>query len=172
MLDASRTARLVWRAVRLPSAVIHRSERLLAPALALAQVSGCAKAPLVGKGTLRVVLTATADCNSCGKPSGYPLTYRVLQVTDASPLTGTSLTQVWDKEDKLLGPALLKKTESFIDPGQSKELPLQREKGVTTLVVVGNFCKTRGACWYFVQPLAQGGTVRLTAGSSCFTAAK
>lgn len=145
---------------------------LAAAGLAIGILSGCAKAPLVGKGALHVVLAATKDCNNCGKPSGYPLTYRVLQVTDASALTGTSLTQLWDKEEKLLGPALLKKTEAYIDPGQSRELPVERAPGVKALVVVGNFCKSRGSCWYFVQPLSQGGTVRLTAGPSCFTAAK
>ena len=145
---------------------------LAAGAVALACAGGCAKAPLIGKGSLHVTLVAAADCNSCGKASGYPLTYRVLQVSDASALTGASLTQLWDKEDKLLGAALLKKTEAYIDPGQSKELPVTRAPGATAMVIVGNFCKTKGSCWYFVQPLAKGGAIKLTAGSSCFAAAK
>ena len=126
----------------------------------------------MGKGTLHVTLVAAADCNSCGKASGYPLTYRVLQVTDASPINGASLTQLWDKEEKMLGPALLKKAEAVINPGQTRELPLQREKGATAMIIVGSFCKTKGTCWYYVQPLANGGSVKLSAGSNCFSAAK
>ena len=63
--------------------------------------AGCAKAPRIGKGSLHIVLTAEGTCNSCGQATGYPLTYRVLQVKDASALTGTTLTQVWDKEEKI-----------------------------------------------------------------------
>lgn len=134
--------------------------------------AGCAKAPFVGKGTLHVTLTATAKCNSCGKPTGFPLTYRVLQVTDASVLNGMTLTQLWDKEEKLLGPALLDKTEAFIDPGQSRELPVARKPGAAAMIVVGNFCRSRGSCWYFAQPLAAGASVKLTAGADCLSATK
>lgn len=135
-------------------------------------IGGCAKAPLMGKGTLRVVVTATSDCNNCGKSTGFPLTYRVLQVSDASALAGLSLTQVWDKEEKILGAALLKKTESYVDPGQKKELPVEREKGATAMIVVGNFCRTKGSCWNHVQPLSAGGTVKLSAGPNCFSVVK
>ncbi len=135
-------------------------------------VNGCAKAPLVGKGTLHVTLVATADCNNCGKASGYPLTYRVLQVTDPSAINGASLTQLWDKEEKILGPALLKKAEAVINPGQTRELPLERQKGATAMIIVGSFCKTKATCWYYVQQLDNSGTVKLTAGPNCFSASK
>jgi type VI secretion system VasD/TssJ family lipoprotein len=154
---------------------VPKGHPIVAGALACALASlvvGCSKVPFAGSPALHVVLKAAADCNSCGKPSGYPLTYRVLQVTDASALTGTSLTQLWDKEEKLLGPALLKKSEAFIDPGQERELPLERQKTATAVVVVGNFCKSKGSCWYFVQPLSKGGTIKLVAGANCFAAAK
>ena len=134
--------------------------------------AGCAKAPFAGKGTLHVVLTAGPKCNSCGKATGFPLTYRVLQVTDASVVTGMTLTQLWDKEEKLLGPALLDKREAFIDPGQTRELPIERKPGATAMIVVGNFCRSRANCWYYAQSLAAGGSVKLTAGADCLTAAK
>jgi len=135
-------------------------------------LAGCAKAPLINKGNLHVVLAAEGTCNSCGQTTGYPLTYRVLQVKDASALTGTTLTQVWDKEEKILGAAFINKTEASIDPGQARELPLERAKDAVAVVVIGNFCKAKGSCWYYVQPLTSGGTVKLTAGPGCFTATK
>ena len=138
----------------------------------LCLAAGCGKAPFVGKGTLHVVLTASAKCNSCGKATGFPLTYRVLQVTDASVVTGMTLTQLWDKEEKLLGPALLDKREAFIDPGQTRELPIERKPGATAMIVVGNFCRSRANCWYYAQSLAAGGSVKLVAGTDCLTAAK
>ena len=154
---------------------VLKGYRLSVLGLALAWLpllGGCAKAPLMGKGTLRVVVMASRDCNNCGKTTGFPLTYRVLQVSDASAIAGLSLTQLWDKEEKILGPALLKKTESYVDPGQTKELPVEREKGATAMIVVGNFCRTKGSCWNHVQPLSAGGTVKLSAGSNCFTLTK
>jgi type VI secretion system VasD/TssJ family lipoprotein len=117
-------------------------------------------------------MTAAKDSNSCGKEAGYPLTYRVLQVTDASVLTGVSLTQLWGKEAALLGPALLDTKESFIDPGQKKQLPIEKKPGAAAMVVVGNFCKPRGQCWYYAQPLSKGGSVKLVAGTDCLSAAK
>lgn len=141
--------------------------------LALAAV--CAGLALSGCGAhraLKVSLTATADCNNCGKPTGYPLTYRVLQVTDPSVVTGMSLTQLWDKEDALLGPALLDRKEFYVDPGQTRALPVERKPGAAGIIVVGNFCRPRGNCWYYAQPLSKGGSVKLTAGPDCFTTSK
>ena len=158
--------------MRLPSLSVVRPGGAVALAIAMLLSAGCAKLPFMGKSSLHVTLTAAKDCNSCGKPNGYPLTYRVLQVTDASAITGATLTQFWDREDKLLGAALLKKSESHIDPGGKAELAVDKAPGVTAMIVEGNFCKTSGSCWYYVQPLAKGGSVKLVAGSTCITVAK
>lgn len=144
--------------------------RVTAAALAGALlVAGCAKVPLVGgKPTARLVMRATADCNSCGKPSGYPLTVRVLQVTDASALTGTSLAQVWDREDKLLGGAFVGKSEDVVDPGVRKEWKVELDPKTKAVVVVGNFCKTEGSCWYLAKPVKGGGVkLKLTLEAFC-----
>jgi type VI secretion system VasD/TssJ family lipoprotein len=122
----------------------------------------------VGKGTLRVTLAATATANNCGKAQGFPLTYRLLQVSDPSAMAGLTLKQVWDKEEKVLGSALLKKTEGFVDPGRESVLPVAREDGATAMIVVGNFCQTRGNSWFVVQPLSRGGSVKLTAEATGF----
>lgn len=138
---------------------------LLAGVLA---VAGCSAVGLGGK-SVRVEVDATADCNSCGRPSGYPLTYRVLQVTDPSAVTGMTLTQLWDHEDKLLGPALLDRREAYVDPGRSSVLPVERKPGVTAVIVVGDFCESHGSCWFYVQPLSRGSHIKLQAGAECFS---
>ena len=138
---------------------------------ALTASAGCAGKGL-GGGTLHVQIAAAANCNSCGKPSGYPLTYRVLQVTDASAINGLTLTQLWGKEPKLFAAALLASREDFVDPGQKKELAVTKEKGAVSMIVVGNFCSAKGTAWYVVQPLSSGGNVKLIAGPEGFTAAK
>jgi type VI secretion system VasD/TssJ family lipoprotein len=139
----------------------------VAATCACAVLSGCAATK-----ALHVSLTATADCNSCGKSTGYPLTYRVLQVTDASVVTGMSLAQLWNKESNLLGPALLDRQEFFVDPGQTKSLPVARKPGAAAIIVVGNFCRPRGTCWFYAQPLSAGGSVKLVAGPDCLKTAK
>jgi type VI secretion system VasD/TssJ family lipoprotein len=121
---------------------------------------------------LRLTVAATPDLNRCGKATGYPLTFRVLQVTDPSVLTGMSLTQIWNKESSLLGPSLLDRREFVVDPGQTASVPVERKPGAVAVIVVGNFCRPRGSCWYYARPLAQGKGVRLTAGADCLGATK
>lgn len=145
-----------------------------AGALVLALVSGCAKVPLVGgKPALELKVTATADCNSCGKPNGYPIYIRLLQVTDPSAMTGVSLAQLWDREDKVLAAALVAKSEQVIDPGTSKEFKIEKDDKAKSVIIVGNFCKSDGNCWYLIKPLKGGGLkLKLTADASCLRETK
>jgi type VI secretion system VasD/TssJ family lipoprotein len=137
-------------------------------------VSSCSLLPFMrGKPVIRVSFTATADLNSCGKSGSAPLTLRVFQVTDASALTGegTTLSQVWQKADAGLGAA-------FIGPDQKRrlvvgqpaeEITLDRDPKARAVVVVGNFCKTQGSCWFIVRPLKGGGGANfgVTASATC-----
>jgi type VI secretion system VasD/TssJ family lipoprotein len=165
----SRLPRVVRTAVGPPLAVALLAAGLASSAFLL---GGCAKLPIVGKKALKVELRATPDCNSCGRPTGYPLTFRVLQVTDPSLLSGMTLTQLWDKEEKLLGPAMLKKTEGIVDPGRSIDLPVEKQDGATAMVIVGHYCQVTGSCWYYVHYLSKGGSVKLKAGPDCLAVAK
>jgi type VI secretion system VasD/TssJ family lipoprotein len=139
---------------------------LAAPVLVVLALSGC------GAPMLKTTIVAAPDLNRCGKVTGYPLTYRVLQVTDPSVLSGMSLTQLWNKESALLGPALLDRREFVVDPDQTVTVPVERKPGAVAMVVVGNFCRPRGSCWYHAQPLSQGKSVKLSAGADCFSATK
>ena len=169
----------MWRVVLIELIVPKgiRSRRALALAAAaalLAVLAGCAKVPLVGgKPAAKLTLTATADCNSCDKGAGYPLTLRLLQVTDASALTGTTLVQLWDREDKLLGGAFVSKSEDVVDPGTRKEWKVELDSKTKAVVVVGNFCKAGGSCWYLVKPVKGGGvSLKLALEASCLREAK
>jgi type VI secretion system VasD/TssJ family lipoprotein len=154
-----------------PQAAKHLGAAALAAACLLAFAPSCAKVGL-GGGAPKVTVTAAQDCNSCGSATGYPLTFRVLQVTDVGAITGMTLSQLWDKEAQLLGPALVDRRESFVDPGRSVTVALEKKPGATAVVVIGNFCQSRDQCWYFAQPLSQGSSIRLVAGADCLSAAK
>jgi type VI secretion system VasD/TssJ family lipoprotein len=154
-----------------PQAAKHLgAAALVAAGLLTFALPSCSKVGL-GGGAPKVTLTAARDCNSCGRDGGYPLTFRVLQVTDPSVLTGMTLTQLWDKEEKLLGGALLDRREGVVDPGRSITIPLEKKPGATAVIVVGNFCQSREQCWFFSQPLARGGRVKLVAGADCLSVA-
>lgn len=140
---------------------------------AIAVVAGCAKVPLVGGAAkAKIELTAAANCNSCGKSQGYPLTFRVVQLTDAAPLTGVTLVQLWDHEDKLLGGVFVaKSTDDVIEPGAKKEIGVELEEKTRAVVLVGNFCKTSGSCWYHVvkRKGGSGVSMKLNADAACLT---
>jgi type VI secretion system VasD/TssJ family lipoprotein len=154
-----------------PQAAKHVGAVALAAACLVVLSPACAKVGLGGAAP-KVTVTAARDCNSCGGASGYPLTFRVLQVSDVSAITGMTLNQLWDKEEKLLGPALLDRREAFVDPGRAVTIPLEKKPGATALIVLGNFCQSREQCWYFAQPLSKGSRVKLIAGADCLSAAK
>jgi len=128
-------------------------------------VASCAKVPLIGgKPAITLDLTAGPMCNSCGKSEPHSLWFHVLQVADASALSGAKPEQVWDHEAKFLGPALLndpKTTENVIDPGTQKTFTFAREAKAKFIVFEANFCQTKGACWYYVRPLKGSGGAKL-----------
>jgi len=154
-----------------PQAAKYVGVAALAAACLLTLAPSCAKVGL-GGGAPRVTVTAARDVNSCGSDTGYPLTFRVLQVSDAGAITGMTLSQLWDKEQALLGPALIDRREAFVDPGRTMTLSLEKKPGVTAVIVIGNFCQSRDQCWYFAQPLSQGSRIKLLAGADCLSAAK
>jgi type VI secretion system VasD/TssJ family lipoprotein len=126
--------------------------------------------PLVGgKPAIVVQLSALPKANSCGKDAGNSMTFRVLQVTDASAITGTTLTQLWDHEDKLLGAAFLKKDDGVIDPGKKQEYRFEKNPKAKAVVFVGSFCKPQGTCWYYVT---KGSKLKLTVDEYCLRTSK
>jgi type VI secretion system VasD/TssJ family lipoprotein len=142
-------------------------------AVLLAGAAGCAKVPLIGgKAAVSVTLSATNKCNNCGKTTPQPLEFAVLQVTDPAAITGTTLGQIWGKEKSLFGDALLTRDAGFIDPNSKQAFSYGRNPKAKAMIVMGNFCKPDGACWYFIQPLSKGSRINLRAEASCLSVVK
>jgi hypothetical protein len=121
--------------------------------------------------TVTFKLTADAQLNSCGKPSGVSAYYRVAQVTSVTPLEGLLPIQVWDKEKQVFGDAILAGPdgklyqEDFISPGGAKELKITRNENAKYIVLYVNFCQTKGSCWYYAA--APKKELKLSLGSTC-----
>jgi type VI secretion system VasD/TssJ family lipoprotein len=156
--------------------VLFRSARLGAwcvVVLVVAALVSCAKVPIVGgKPQISLKLTSTTVANSCGKGTGNSLYFRVLQVTDATAVGSLTLAQLWDKEDKVLGPALVARSEDVIDAASSREIKIERDPKAKAIVVVGNFCKTEGTCWRVIRPVSAGTSFKLQVDASCLSEAK
>ena len=125
--------------------------------------------PFGGKKSFQLSITATPQCNTCGKASAQPLEFAVLQVTDASAITGTSLVQIWGKEKALFGDALLTRDTGSIVPNSSQPFPYARDPKAKAVIIVGNFCKAEGNCWYVTQLLSKGSRLNLKAEASCWS---
>ena len=156
--------------------VLSRVARAAGACAALSFVvalGSCAKVPVVGgKPQISLRLSSTADANSCGRGTGNSLYFRVLQLSDATAVSSLSLAQLWDKEDKVLGAALVAKSEDVIDAASRREIKIERNPGAKAIVVVGNFCKTEGSCWRVIRPVSAGTSLTLQVDASCLSEAK
>jgi type VI secretion system VasD/TssJ family lipoprotein len=159
--------RLVRKALRLAPA--------MAALLVLGASFGCAA---MGKGTpkggrVTLKLTATSRLNNCGKSVPQRLYYRVIQVTDAAPLAGMKLENIWDRESEMLGGAFISRgSDLSIEPNASRpDPPVTLDPRTKAVVVIGNFCQTQGSCYYFSLAIPEKKkkalALDLTADSTC-----
>lgn len=139
--------------------------------VAMAGVAGCSSVGLGGKKSISLALEATPQCNNCGKSSAQPLEFAVLQVTDPAAITGTSLVQIWGKEKALFGDALLTRDTGSIVPSTKAPYAYERNPKAKAVIVIGNFCKPDGNCWYYTQSLSKGSKLTLRAEASCLALA-
>jgi type VI secretion system VasD/TssJ family lipoprotein len=141
----------------------------------LGSLSGCS---MMGMSTPRsrlvaVKMTATGRLNNCGKSVPQRLYYRMIQVTDAAPLAGMKLENVWDRESEMLGGAFISRgADLSIEPGASRpDASVALDPRTKAVVVIGNFCMTQGSCFYFSQAipekLKKALSLDLTADSTC-----
>ena len=80
--------------------------------------------------------------------------------------------QIWGKEKALFGDALLTRDAGFVDPNSKQAFSYAKNPKAKAAIVVGNFCKPDGACWYQVQNLSKGSRVNLKADASCLSVVK
>jgi len=105
----------------------------------------------------------------------YPLSYKVIQVTDSRPIAGMKLERLWGHEQDLLRGVFVNVTpQVVVEPKAHKEeKPVTIEKTTKAVIVLGNFCKTSGSCFYHVEPFdGKSLVIDLTADASCFVSNK
>jgi type VI secretion system VasD/TssJ family lipoprotein len=100
-----------------------------------------------------LVLSAAAKLNTCGNGPANALGVRIYQLAGDRGISGAPQAALWENDDKELGKELLAKQELFVDPGSKQPVKLRLEPGTRSLAVVGNFCKSREACWKWVRPV-------------------
>jgi type VI secretion system VasD/TssJ family lipoprotein len=144
-----------------------RAATILLAALLVVGSLSCAKGG--GKRTFTLEVTTLAKANSCGQETGNSLSFRIVQVTDATPIAGVPLANVWDREERVFGAAFVAKKDGYVDPGLPKKARFQYELDpkAKAVVFVGSFCKPEGECWYVTRSLDKGRTLRLTIDEFC-----
>src|SRR5258706_13394631 len=97
-----------------------------------------------------VRITATSRLNNCGKAVPLVLHYRLVQVTDATPLARMKLENIYDREAEMLGGAFVARGPDLtIEPGTSPtHAPVQLDPRTRAVGVLGEFCNTRESCYY------------------------
>lgn len=147
------------------------SSRVMAGAFLAVALTGCASAPLLKK-TIKIDFVATKDLNSATADRGFKLNYRIVQTSEVPSLEGAQVPTFWNKEKDLLGSAWLEQQDGSLQPGTTREESVPRNPRARAFIVVGNFYRPNTDCWYVIQPLKKGSSIKLTAGSSCFTETK
>ena len=101
--------------------------------------------------------------------AGQPVQSAQPEVIQWQPTRGYwEARRMWDREEKVLGSALLSHSDVVVDPGTRKEASVDRVAQAKTAVVVGNFCKAEGTCWYLIKPLkGKSTTIKLALDPAC-----
>lgn len=189
-LERARVGRVAWgprmaRGLRAPRA--SGGGRLAGLVLALALTSaGCGmfgggkSAPVptptgaVPTGEHKKLrLVAQADLNNCGDGPSNALGVRVYQLVGDAAISGIPQVALWENDEPELGEELVDRQEFFLDPQQTLELELDLMANARFVAVVGNYCRTEGDCWRWIQPIDKlGGETTLTFGPTCMGPAR
>ena len=125
-----------------------------------------------GDETTKLRLVAGADLNNCGDGPANALGVRVYQLAGTA-IDGVPQASLWENDEAELGEELLDRQEFFLDPGQEQEIELTLARNAGFLAVVGNYCRTDGECWRWIQAVdeVKGETV-IKFGASCLGPAR
>lgn len=104
-----------------------------------------------GAPEITLVLSAGAGLNNCGDGPANALGVRIYQLAGDRGISGAPQAALWENDEKELGKELMGKQELFLDPGSKQPVKLRLDPGTRSVAVVGNFCKSPGACWKWVQ---------------------
>ena len=125
-----------------------------------------------GGKAITLVLSAEAKLNTCGDGPANALGVRIYQLGGDRGISGAPQAALWENDEKELGQELLDKQELFLDPGSKQPVTLHLKPGVRAVAVIGNFCKSKGTCWKWVQPVeGMHSEIALRFGETCVEAA-
>lgn len=121
---------------------------------------------------ISLVLSADAKLNTCGDGPANALGVRVYQLGGDRGISGAPQAALWESDEKELGPELLDKQEFFLDPGSKQPVTLRLKPQARAVAVIGNFCRSKGTCWKWVQPVeGMRSEIVLRFGETCVQAA-
>jgi type VI secretion system VasD/TssJ family lipoprotein len=148
----------------------------LALAIAGCGIFGGGKPAAAGANSGReitLVLSAEVKLNTCGDGPANALGVRVYQLGGDRGISGAPQAALWESDEKELGQELLDKQEFFLDPGSTQPVKLRLKPEARAVAVIGNFCRSTGTCWKWVQPVeGMRSEIALRFGETCVEAAR
>ena len=126
-------------------------------AVAIAGLLGaCAGAPK--REALGMQVTATADVNPDmqGRPS--PVILHIMELNSTEQFNRLDYMGLTQPSGSALGSELLSKNRLVLQPGESKELPMELNPMTTAIGLVAGYRDIDNATWRKVVPITQGDT--------------
>jgi len=119
-------------------------------------LSACAGTPK--KESLGLNISATADVNPDrqGRPS--PVIVYILQLSSVEQFNGLDYMSLTQPSGVALGASLLSKKQEVLQPGASRELPLELNPQTTVIGLVAGYRDIDNATWRTSVPITQGKT--------------
>ncbi len=123
-------------------------------------LSACAGAPK--KENLGVSISATADVNPDlqGRPS--PVILYILELSSVEQFNGLDYMSLTQPSGAALGSTLLSKQQEILQPGASRELPLELNPQTRVIGLVAGYRDIDNATWRTSVPITQGKTKDLS----------
>jgi len=123
-------------------------------------LSACAGAPK--KDHLGLSINATADVNPDmqGRPS--PVILHIFELNSVEQFDGLDYVSLTQPTGAALGASLLSKKQEILQPGSSRELPLELDPQTTVIGLVAGFRDIDNATWRVSVPINPGKTKQLS----------
>jgi type VI secretion system protein VasD len=119
-------------------------------------LGACAGAPK--RENLGMQVTATADVNPDmqGRPS--PVILHIMELNSTEQFNRLDYMSLTQPSGSALGAELLSKNRLVLQPGESKELPMELNPMTTDIGLVAGYRDIDNAIWRKVVPITQGDT--------------
>ncbi len=117
-------------------------------------LGACASPPQ--KETLGLQISATADVNPDmqGRPS--PVILHIMELNSVDQFNGLDYMSLTDPSGAGLGVALLSRKQEILQPGASRQLPLELNPQTTVIGLVAGYRDIDNATWRTSVPITQG----------------